>query len=612
MQSPLISVPKKTTSDVDWTGPIKAIISQSYGESPSSYTEECSVLHRCRQDAVKGAGSDQTGELIPLSNLQLTDVFIARDLLYKYFGQLELLELRFAEIKVSFTWEDSLTLKPTTQTSLAFEKASIIHLLASVLSSLASSTSRSSPEGVKRAYFNARATAGMLTYINENFLHAPSTDLSREVIHLLIGIMMAQSTEVFNEKLIEEKKAPGLVARSANQAAGMYTSLVDEMKEFQGKGIFDRNWLYVLQIKAKLFSSLAHYYRSVADAAAGKHGVALVRLKSADTLAAEAQRLANTFTYTFVASSTPTLPHDAATSLNEITKANATVCFEAKEQAVKDNDLIYHDILPSEAALPAIEKLPPAAPITIQEVYQNPEVSKLIGPDIFVRLVPLAVHESASVYSEEKAKLVRGEVERADINEGEIRAGLEHLGLPALVNTWRKVASGDDAELELSPEILALEVRSVDLAQLSSSRDRCERSLRELSSLLDNESRECERMRVSAPSWAIADVSRNIPRNSHNRPLARRLLTFAQPSRPTSTPLLRLPIPTPSLPSCIARSPRKSSSCLVENPPFGNKLTRSLPAETNPCWIWKTRLLTQKNARHCSIHARWFRRSYRP
>lgn len=28
----------------------------------------------------------------------------ARDLLYKYFGQLELLELRFAEIKVSFLW----------------------------------------------------------------------------------------------------------------------------------------------------------------------------------------------------------------------------------------------------------------------------------------------------------------------------------------------------------------------------------------------------------------------------------------------------------------------------------------------------------------------------
>jgi hypothetical protein len=60
-QSPLISIPRKTTTDVDWTNPIRSIIGQSYGEDPKNYAEECSVLQRCRQDAVKGAGSDQTG-----------------------------------------------------------------------------------------------------------------------------------------------------------------------------------------------------------------------------------------------------------------------------------------------------------------------------------------------------------------------------------------------------------------------------------------------------------------------------------------------------------------------------------------------------------------------
>ena len=83
-----IAIPKKRTEEVDWTGPIRSIISQSYGESPDSYATECAALQRTRQDAVRGAGSD----------------FTARDLLYKYFGQLELLELRFSEIKVSFPW----------------------------------------------------------------------------------------------------------------------------------------------------------------------------------------------------------------------------------------------------------------------------------------------------------------------------------------------------------------------------------------------------------------------------------------------------------------------------------------------------------------------------
>lgn len=106
VQSPLIAVPRKTTTDVDWATPIRDIIAASYGEDPNSYAEECAVLQRCRQDAVRGAGSDQTGKITSIfSDTISANCEPARDLLYKYFGQLELLELRFAEIKVSFPWQ---------------------------------------------------------------------------------------------------------------------------------------------------------------------------------------------------------------------------------------------------------------------------------------------------------------------------------------------------------------------------------------------------------------------------------------------------------------------------------------------------------------------------
>ncbi len=59
--SPMISIPKKTTEEVDWTGPIRNAIAHSYGEDPDNYATECANLQRCRQDAVKGAGSDMTG-----------------------------------------------------------------------------------------------------------------------------------------------------------------------------------------------------------------------------------------------------------------------------------------------------------------------------------------------------------------------------------------------------------------------------------------------------------------------------------------------------------------------------------------------------------------------
>lgn len=57
----MISIPKKSTEEVDWTTPIRSAISHSYGEDPDNYATECANLQRCRQDAVKGAGSDMTG-----------------------------------------------------------------------------------------------------------------------------------------------------------------------------------------------------------------------------------------------------------------------------------------------------------------------------------------------------------------------------------------------------------------------------------------------------------------------------------------------------------------------------------------------------------------------
>ena len=252
----MISIPKKTTEEVDWTTPIRNLIAQSYGESPDNYATECASLQRCRQDAVRGAGSDFTGEhsfIMVRDDIYSGLPWIARDLLYKYFGQLELLELRFSEIRVNFPWHDAFTNKLITQTSIAYEKASILFQIAVTHSAIAASQSRSDPEGLKRAFYYFKTCAGMLTYINENFLHAPSTDLSREVVKFLVNIILAQATEVFFEKCTDEKKGPALVSKIGSQAAYLYTSLTEEVKEFIGKGIFDRNWVTLIQVGSNQF-----------------------------------------------------------------------------------------------------------------------------------------------------------------------------------------------------------------------------------------------------------------------------------------------------------------------------------------------------------------------
>jgi hypothetical protein len=501
----MVSIPKKTAEDVDWTTPIRTLVAKSYGENPEAYAHECQALQRCRQDAVKGAGSDTT----------------ARDLLYKYFGQLELLELRFAEIRVNFAWHDAFTTKLTTQTSIAYEKASILFQIAATHSAIAAAQTRADPDGLKLAFHYFRTSAGMLSYINENFLHAPSTDLSRDVIKFLVGLILAQATEVFLEKCIQEKKANALVAKIASQAASMYASLSEEVKDFLGKGIFDRNWVtlvqvcprllrdrsHPLQIKSKWFASLAQFYRAQVDSKAGHHGDALVRVTLAETLAKEGHRAAQSFSALW-AHVSPTLPADAGTSLLERTKSHLQLCTDRKNEAQRDNDLIYNAVLPSPDALPHIDKAAVATPITIQEVYSAPDVQKVIGQDIFLKLIPLSVHESASVYSEEKAKLVRKEVEDADSAEVEVRSALEAIGVQEGLGRFKAMAEGgvgaeDEIPLEVRrwrDDIAVMQDReSVDalVRELSRLRDAVKSELDAISRQLEAESRECESMRVN-------------------------------------------------------------------------------------------------------------------
>lgn len=485
----MISIPKKTTEDVDWTTPIRHLIAKSYGENPDNYIQECQALQRCRQDAVKGAGSDTTG----------------RDLLYKYFGQLELLELRFSEIRVNFSWHDAFTNKVTTQTSIAFEKASILFQIAATHSAIASSQSRFEAEGIKLAFYYFRACAGMLTYINENFLHAPSTDLSREVIKFLVGIILAQATEVFLEKCIDEKKASALISKVASQAASMYASLSEEAKDFQGKGIFDRNWVTLVQIKSKLFASLAQCYRAQADSKAGNHGDALARWILAESLAKEAHRSASSFSALFSHVS-PTLPADAGPSILDRTKSHSQFCTERKNEVQRENDLIYNAVVPSAEVLAPIEKASVATPISIQEVYSSPDVQKVIGSDIFMKLIPLSIHESASVYSEEKAKLVRKEVENAESAEVEVRSALEAMGVQDGLARFKGMANGGMEEQPIPldvrrwiEDIGVIEDReSIDtlMQELTRLKEGVRAELENTSRELEAESHECEAMRI--------------------------------------------------------------------------------------------------------------------
>ncbi|KAK4662988.1 bck1-like resistance to osmotic shock [Podospora pseudopauciseta] len=429
-QAPMIAVPLKATNEIDWISPLKSYIQNTYGDDPERYAEECAAINRLRQD-MRGAGKDSTA---------------GRDLLYRYYGQLELLDLRFPvdeqHIKISFTWFDAFTHKPTSQHSLAFEKASIIFNISAVLSCHAAHQTRTEESGLKTAYHSFQASAGMFTYINENFLHAPSADLSRETVKTLINIMLAQAQEVFLEKQITDQKKVGLLAKLASQAATLYGQAAEGVQDNVNRAIFEKVWLQMVQAKYNLMTSMAQYFQALADDDANSHGMAIARLQVAEALARDANKISHSFPGTLPPNAN--LNADAPYILQEITKRHWVAVQDKLRELNKDNDFIYHQPVPAEAGVPPVAKLPAAKPIPVSELYAGQDISRITGPDLFAKIVPLAVTESASLYDEEKAKLVRAETERVDQANSEMAASLDYLRLPGALQVLK---GGFDQEI---------------------------------------------------------------------------------------------------------------------------------------------------------------------
>lgn len=223
----------------------------------------------------------------------------------------------------------------------------------------------------------------------------------------------------------------------------------------------------------------------------------------------------------------PNLPADAGYTIQEKTKAHHVICTDKKSEAQRENDLIYNAVCPAFEALPVVEKTTVATPISIQDVYGTPEVQKTIGQDFFIKLVPLSVHQSASIYSEEKAKLVRAEVEKAEQAEGEARSSIDGLGVKEGLTRYKAMAGGDVAGGDEVPldvrrwkeDIIVTEEREgVDtlIQELNKLKESVNKELSDISHELEVESKDCEMMRVKyehlwpqAPSATLTKSQRH-------------------------------------------------------------------------------------------------------
>lgn len=278
------------------------------------------------------------------------------------------------------------------------------------------------------------------------------------------------------------------------------------------------------QIKASYIFALAQYYQALADAEANAHGSAIARLMFSEKLVKEASRIANTFPNSPPANAN--LSSETGPALVEMCKKHLTVVQEKTIEFIKDNDFIYHQSIPNEAALIAPAKLPAAKAIPVGELYQGQDIAKIIGPDIFSKIVPMSVTESASLYDEEKAKLTRAEGERVETAEAEMTTSLDYLKLPHSLNILK---GGMDQDLAVDEEFRRWCDEMTGQAPfahsfkgLISKKERIMGILAQCSKKLDMEESVCEKMRskhagdwTQQPSARLTSTLRNDIKNYH-------------------------------------------------------------------------------------------------
>jgi ALIX V-shaped domain binding to HIV/BRO1-like domain len=271
--------------------------------------------------------------------------------------------------------------------------------------------------------------------------------------------------------------------------------------------------------------SVAQYYQALADNDANSHGVSISRLQVAETLSRDASHAASSFPSSIPVSSN--LTSETGAILADTTRRQLTNVQQKLAELIKDNDFIYHQPVPAEASLTPIPKMPAAKPIPVSELYQGQDIQKIIGPDIFQRIVPMAVTESASLYDEEKAKLVRSEGERVEIANDEMAASFDYLKLPSSLEVLKGVKEQDvsvDQEFRKWCEELGGHASFGDaFDELGKQKQSVAFSLEDSQARLDQEEGICEKMRskygedwTQQPSSRLTSTMRSDVRNYRN------------------------------------------------------------------------------------------------
>uniref|UniRef100_M3YUA0 BRO1 domain-containing protein n=1 Tax=Mustela putorius furo TaxID=9669 RepID=M3YUA0_MUSPF len=271
-----------------------------------------------------------------------------------------------------------------------YEQACILYNLGALHSMLGAMDKRVSEEGMKVSCTHFQCAAGAFAYLREHFPQAYSVDMSRQILSLNVNLMLllaqGQAQECLLEKSMLDNRKSFLVARISAQVVDYYKEACRALENPDTASLLGRiqkDWKKLVQMKIYYFAAVAHLHMGKQAEEQQKFGERVMGLQ-------EEGRMHQAL---------PTAPPQVTYFQSALDKLNEAIKYNS---AKKDNDFIYHEAVPALDTLQPVKGAPLVKPLPV-----NPTDPAVTGPDIFAKLVPMAAHEASSLYSEEKAKLLR-------------------------------------------------------------------------------------------------------------------------------------------------------------------------------------------------------------
>ncbi|EZA50853.1 Tyrosine-protein phosphatase non-receptor type [Ooceraea biroi] len=513
---PMIWFQVKVSPEPTTFGPkLKQYIRDFYNEDPESYSNEMHQLESLRSMAVRPP-VDMAGCV----------------LLKKYYCQLHFLQSRFPMGKdgvaaVIFTWRDTYANMVCSMANIRFEMISILYNIGAIHSQLGARTERNSADGMKMACTHFQCAAWAFEHLKNSYPQPSGVDLAPELMTFMHQLCLAQAQECILEKSMLDNRKPTIVAKVARQIVDYFTMALNTLEQggsedgtvsdTVGTKIY-KSWKRYVKFKKAYHLAVTYLYQGLAAEEQRKMGERVAFYNAALASLNDAHAI-----YDFA-----NVKEEKAAVEESLTFTNDVI--EGKRKAAKnENEFIYHEEVPEKETLPTVKGASLVKGISFN--INDPEVS---GQDIFARLVPMKVHEASSLYSEEKAKILRSvgtKIEEKDqyLNTYLTSLKLEHMNLwdlDAQTPEWECLPLPEElvercAALNAKPNVIQ---DLVDImGKLSETSQDVERVLKEISKLLlDEEQKEKQYQDAVGkrpPSIVATDLTREAKKyeEAHNK-----------------------------------------------------------------------------------------------